>query len=291
MTRKLVDLHLHSTCSDGIFPPEEVVRMAARVGLAAVALADHDNIDGIEAALAAGVEVGVEVISGVELSVVWESIQDIHLLGYGFDHHDPDLQASLKSFREFRETRNERIVERVNEKLLSEGRAPIDIAAVKAKAGGTIGRPHIAMALLEDGHVATKDEAFNRYLVPCNVEKRYFPIAEAIDLIHRAGGVTVLAHPPFIPVDRKGLLALLDTFAALGLDGVEAYNTGASNDDIDWTITQTRRRGMLVTGGSDFHGIEGGEIVIGGGRGNLKVPYACVEEIRAVVEKRRAAKP
>lgn len=289
MTRKLVDLHLHSTCSDGIFPPDEVVRMAAKVGLAAVALADHDNIDGIEAALAAGAEVGVEVISGVELSVVWESIQDIHLLGYGFDHRDADLRTALQSFREFRETRNERIVERVNEKLLSEGRAPIDIAAVKGKAGGTIGRPHIAMALLEDGHVASKDEAFNRYLVPCNVEKRYFPIAEAIDLLHRAGGVTVLAHPPFIPVDRKGLLALLDTFAALGLDGVEAYNTGASNDDIDWMITQTRRRGMLVTGGSDFHGIEGGEIVIGGGRGNLKVPYACVEEIRAVVEKRRTA--
>ena len=289
MTRKLVDLHLHSTCSDGIFPPDEVVRMAAKVGLAAVALADHDNIDGIEAALAAGAEVGVEVISGVELSVVWESIQDIHLLGYGFDHRDADLRTALQSFREFRETRNERIVERVNEKLLAEGRAPIDIAAVKAKAGGTLGRPHIAMALLDDGHVATKDEAFNRYLVPCNVEKRYFPIAEAIDLIHRAGGVTVLAHPPFIPVDRKGLLALLDTFAALGLDGVEAYNTGASNDDIDWMITQTRRRGMLVTGGSDFHGIEGGEIVIGGGRGNLKVPYTCVEEIRAVVEKRRTA--
>lgn len=291
MTRKLVDLHLHSTCSDGVFPPEEVARMAARAGLAAMALADHDNIDGIDAALAAGAEAGIEVLSGVELSVVWESIQDIHLLGYGFDHHDGELRAALQSFREFREGRNERIVERVNEKLVSEGRVPIDIAAVKAKAGGTIGRPHIAMALLEDGHVTTKDDAFERYLVPCNVEKRYFPIAEAIDLIHRAGGVAVLAHPPYIPVDRKGLLALLDTFTALGLDGVEAYNTGASNDDIDWTITQTRRRGLIVTGGSDFHGIEGGEIVIGGGRGNLKIPYACVEEIRAVVEKRRAATP
>lgn len=291
MTRKLVDLHLHSTCSDGVFPPGEVARMAARAGLAAMALADHDNIDGIDAAMAAGAEAGIEVLSGVELSVVWESIQDIHLLGYGFDHRDGELRAALQSFREFRESRNERIVERVNEKLLAEGRVPIDIAAVKAKAGGTLGRPHIAMALLDDGHVTTKDDAFERYLVPCNVEKRYFPIAEAIDLIHRAGGVAVLAHPPYIPVDRAGLFKLLDTFAALGLDGVEAYNTGASNDDIDWMITQTRRRGMIVTGGSDFHGIEGGEIVIGGGRGNLKIPYACVEEIRAAVEKRRAVKP
>lgn len=265
--------------------------MVAKAGLSAMALADHDNIDGIDAAMAVGAELGVEVLSGVELSVVWESIQDIHLLGYGFDHRDGNLHAALKSFREFRESRNERIVERVNEKLVSEGRAPIDIAAVKAKAGGTIGRPHIAMALLEDGHVMTKDEAFERYLVPCNVEKRYFPIAEAIDLIHRAGGVAVLAHPPYIPVDRAGLLKLFDIFVALGMDGVEAYNTGASNDDIDWTITQTRRRGMIVTGGSDFHGIEGGEIVIGGGRGNLKIPYSCVEEIRSAVEKRRVAKP
>ena len=287
MTKKLVDLHLHSTCSDGSYAPAEVVRMAAKVGLSAMALADHDNIDGIDAAMAAGRELGIEVISAVELSVVWESLQDIHLLGYGFDHHDPDLQAALKSFREFRETRNEQIVVRVNEKLVSEGRRPIDLDAVKRKAGGTIGRPHIAMALLDDGHVAAKDEAFERYLVPCNVEKRFFPIDEAIELVHRAGGAAVLAHPPFIPVERAELLRLLDTFVTLGLDGVEAYNTGATNDDIDWYITQTRRRGLIVTGGSDFHGIEGGEIVIGGGRGNLKIPYACVEEIRRAIEKRR----
>jgi 3',5'-nucleoside bisphosphate phosphatase len=291
MVQKLVDLHLHSTCSDGSFAPTEVVRMAAKAGLAAMALSDHDNIDGIEAAMAAGKELGIEVITAVELSVVWESLQDIHLLGYGFDHHNVELKGALKSFREFRETRNEQIVVRVNEKLVSESRRPIDLEAVKQKAGGTIGRPHIAMALLEDGHVNDKNEAFNRYLVPCNVEKRFFPIAEAVELVHRAGGVAVLAHPPFIPVERAELLCLLDTFVNLGLDGVEAYNTGATNDDIDWYITQTRRRGLIVTGGSDFHGSEGGEIVIGGGRGNLKIPYACVEEIRRAVDKRRSEQP
>ncbi|WP_432822633.1 PHP domain-containing protein [Trichloromonas sp.] len=289
MTQKLVDLHLHSTCSDGSYPPAEVVRMAAGAGLAAMALADHDNIDGIDAAMAAGAELGIEVISAVELSVVWESLQDIHLLGYGFDHHHAELQGALKYFREFRETRNEQIVVRVNEKLVSEGRQPIDLEAVKQKAGGTIGRPHIAMALLEDGHVSAKGEAFDRYLVPCNVEKRFFPIAEAIELIHRAGGAAVLAHPPFIPVERAEFPNLLDAFVALGLDGVEAFNSGATNDDIDWYITQARRRGLIVTGGSDFHGIEGEGLVVGGGRGNLKIPYACVEEIRQAAEKRRAA--
>lgn len=285
MTR-LVDLHLHSTCSDGVFPPAEVVRLAAQAGLAAAALADHDNIDGIDEAMAAGEELGVEILPAVELSVIYEEFEDIHLLGYGFDHRHPELADALRAFRAFREGRNERIVERVNEKLVGEGRSTIDFAAVRAKAGGTVGRPHIAMALLDGGHVADKDEAFRRYLVPCNVPKRYFPIDEAIDLIHRAGGVAVLAHPVFISPSRKVIEELLDAFVPLGLEGVEAYNNGASNDDIDWYITQSRRRGLIVTGGSDFHGIEGGAIVIGGGRGNLRIPYACVEEILATLRVR-----
>ncbi len=281
MTTNYIDLHLHSTCSDGVHPPEEVLRLAAEAGLAAVSLSDHDNIDGIDAAMAAGQRLGVEVISGVELSVVWESFQDIHLLGYGFDHHHPGLKRSLKEFQDFREKRNELIVGRVNEKLVAEGREPIDFEAVRALAGGTVGRPHIARALMDKGHAGGPEDAFKRYLVPCNVAKRFFPINEAIDLVRQAGGVTVLAHPPFITADRSEFLRLLDAFLALGLDGVEAYNTGATNDEIDWYITEARRRHLIVTGGSDYHGIEGAGIVIGGGRGNLKVPYACLEEIRA----------
>ncbi len=286
MTRKFIDLHLHSTCSDGVHPPEQVVRMAAQAGLAAIALADHDNIDGIDAAMAAGRELGVEVISGVELSVVWESFKDIHLLGYGFDHHHPELREALAGFREFREKRNEMIVGRVNEKLRTEGREPISFERVLALAGGTVGRPHIAMALMEKGYTSGTEETFQRYLVPCNVEKRYFPIDEAIALVRKAGGVAVLAHPPFITPDRKVFTSLLDAFIPLGLDGVEAYNSGSTNADIDWYITQARRRGLIVTGGSDFHGIEGGEIVIGGGRGNLKIPYGCLEDIRRLVKER-----
>ena len=286
MLKKLVDLHLHSSYSDGIHPPAEVVRMASEAGLAAVAVCDHDNIDGIDEAMAAGRNLGVEVLSGVELSVVWTSFRDIHLLGYGFDHHHRELAESLREFQDFRERRNEQVVDRVNEKLLREGRVEIDFAEVRALAGGTVGRPHIAMALIGRGYVRSTEEAFQRYLVPCNVSKRYFPIAEAIDLLHRAGGVAVLAHPPFVTPDRKTFLGLLDTFVPMGLEGVEAYNSGATNDDIDWYITEARRRGLLVTGGSDFHGIEGGAVVVGGGRGNLKIPYACVEEIRALLAKK-----
>jgi predicted metal-dependent phosphoesterase TrpH len=291
MPKKLVDLHLHSSYSDGIHSPAEVVRMAAEAGLAAVAICDHDNIDGIDEAMAAGRELGVEVLSGVELSVVWKSFRDIHLLGYGFDHHNRELAEALREFQDFRERRNEQIVDRVNEKLLREGREIVDFAEVREMAGGTVGRPHIAMALIGRGYVRSTEEAFQRYLVPCDVPKRYFPIAEAIGLIHRAGGVAVLAHPPFVTPDRKTFLGLLETFIPMGLDGVEAYNSGATNEDIDWYITEARRRGLLVTGGSDFHGIEGGGILVGGGRGNLRIPYACVEEIRALLAGKASPSP
>jgi 3',5'-nucleoside bisphosphate phosphatase len=277
---RYVDLHLHSTFSDGVHPPAEVVRMAAQAGLAAIALCDHDHIGGIDQAQEAGRAHGVEVLAGVELSTLWQQYEDIHLLGYGFDPRHSGLQESLAEFRAFREGRNDQILRRVNERLAGEGRAPIDFEAVRQKAGGTLGRPHIAMALMEAGYVKGSEEAFVRYLVPCNVPKRFFPLDEAIALVHRAGGAAVLAHPPYITPDLKTLETLLDSFVALGLDGVEAWNSGATNNQIDQYITLARRRGLIVTGGSDYHGIEGGEIQIGGGRGNLKIPYACVEEIR-----------
>lgn len=284
-----IDLHLHSTCSDGVRPPAEVVQLAARAGLAAIALCDHDNIDGIEEAIVVGREAGVEVISGVELSAIWGELEDIHLLGYGFDHHDAMLRQTLLQFREFRTGRNERILAKVNEKLVRERREPIDFAEVLTKAAGTLGRPHIAMALMHRQYAANTEEAFQKYLVPCNVPKRFFPIDEAITLIHRAGGITALAHPPFITRDRRLFQRLLADLVPLGLDGIEAYNSGATNDDIDWYITQARRNGLIVTGGSDFHGIEGDALVIGGFRGNLKIPYACLEEIRTAMKKRFAS--
>ena len=274
-----VDLHLHSTCSDGIYPPAEVVRRAAEAGMAAIAIADHDNIDGIDEAQDAGQKLGVTVLSAVELSSQWESYHDIHLLGYGFDHHDQELQTELKKFQEFRSGRNLEIIERVNLKLAQEGRAPLDPDDVKRKAGGTIGRPHIAQALLEAGCVDGNDAAFDRYLVPCNVPKRYFPLDQAIELIHGCGGVAVLAHPPYITRDRFELEQLVKLFVTFDLDGIEAYNNGASLEDIDWTIKLARKYKLIVTGGSDYHGTKGSEVEIGCGFGRLSIPFSCVEEI------------
>ena len=288
MMTELVDLHLHTTCSDGSHSPAEMISMAAAAGLRAASICDHDTLDGTDAALAAGRELGIEVLVGVELSVVWQDYRDIHLLGYGFDHHNAPLCAQLKEFRDFRRNRNRMIVDKVNERLAVEGRAPLSVEAVQARAAGAIGRPHIAMALVEAGYVSDADDAFRRYLVPCDIPKRFFPLEEAIAMLHAAGGVAVLAHPPFISNQRPVLEELIDAFVALGLDGVEAYNSGASNDDIDWMLTVGRRRGLIVTGGSDFHGASKGDIVLGRGRGNLRIPYACVKEIEAAVARRRA---
>lgn len=276
----LVDLHLHSCYSDGVLTPSELVSEAAELGLRAIALADHDNIDGVGEAVATGERLGVEVVSGVELSVVWQDLNDVHLLGYGFDHTDVKLGKALAEFREFRAGRSRQVLERVNEKLSGEGKAPLDYAAVEARAGGTIGRPHLGQALLAAGYVRSMEDAFVRYLVPCNVDKRYFPINEAIDLVHAAGGCTVLAHPPFIDIEDAELPGLLDVLIPLGLDGMEVYNAGTTNDGIDHYITLARQKGLIVTGGSDFHQPETGGVKMGLGRGNLKIPYRCVEEIK-----------
>ena len=216
---KLVDLHLHSHFSDGILPPTELVAEAASLGLRAIALADHDNVDGIPEALAAGLKYDVEIIPAVELSVQWEELSDVHLLGYAFDHKNAALQKALAEFRDFRAGRSERILVNINQRLTGERRQPLDYADVAKRAGGTIGRPHIGQALLAAGYVKDMEEAFTRYLVPCNEPKRFFPLEEAIQLIHDAGGCTVLAHPVFMGVSDVRLGELLDIFIGLGLDG------------------------------------------------------------------------
>ena len=172
----LVDLHLHSIFSDGVLTPTALVAEAAALGLRAIALADHDNVDGVPEALAAGREHGVEVVSAVELSVLWEDFSDIHLLGYAFDHENTALQEALAEFRDFRSGRSERILTNVNQRLLAEGRKPLEFIDVRERAGGTIGRPHIGQALLAAGYVSDMEGAFVRYLVPCNEPKRFFPL-------------------------------------------------------------------------------------------------------------------
>lgn len=287
---EIVDLHVHSTFSDGILTPEDLVMHAHREGVKVLALCDHDNVGGIEPARAVAQRIGMNVFSGVELSSRWKGFHDLHILGYGFDPHHAELCHELDDFQSFRRRRNALIVERVNRRLTAERKAPIDFARVRQLAGGTVGRPHIAQALMEKGHVADTSDAFQRYLVPCNVEKRFFPADQAIELVHRAGGIAVLAHPPLVTNDRRALERLFDELKTLGLDGLEAYSNGACPDEVDYLITEARRRQLIVTGGSDFHGPDTESMRLGWSRGLLPIPLSCALEVKMALD-RRASRP
>ncbi|EAT14489.1 PHP domain-containing protein [Desulfuromonas acetoxidans] len=278
-----VDLHTHSCCSDGAFTPQQLIEKAAQNHVVAMALCDHDNIDGVEPARQAGHQRGIDVISGVELSCVWKEFEDIHLLGYGFDPRHPRLIEELSEFQQFRRQRNALIVDKINERLQQRGLQPICYEKVAERAGGTIGRPHIAMELMAAGYAKTVEEAFVKYLSPCNIAKKFFPVDEAMALIHEAGGVAVLAHPPYISRDPDVMTTLLDDLTALGLQGVEVYNNGANCDEIEWYLTQIRLRGLFATGGSDFHGIEDGGAELGKIRAIGSIPYNCYTTLREVL--------
>jgi predicted metal-dependent phosphoesterase TrpH len=278
LMKNLVDLHIHSTYSDGVRTPTELIAMAAQLGLRAVALADHDAVDGVDEALAAGAACGLEVLPAVEFSVAFGSYKDVHLLGYLLDHRDPGLLETLRDFREKRETRSEAIVDKINEKLRFEGKEAISSAEAAALAGGALGRPHIAQVLMAKGYARGMQDAFNRYLVPCDVPKRYFPVDEALATIKRLGGVAVLAHPTTVSSERETLVEVIDALCAMGLDGVEAFNNVCSDQESSFLREYAQKMGLVWTGGSDYHGIEEG-ISMGTGRGTMAVPYSCVQEL------------
>jgi len=273
------DLHIHSTHSDGTRTPAEIVSLAREGGITPIAIADHDAVTGIDEAREAGERAGITVIPAVELSVIYQGMTDIHLLGYGIDHHDTRFRERLALFQHRRDTRSEAIVERINERLKRRKLPPISYGEVLALADGSIGRPHIARVLMERGVVSTMEEAFEEYLVPCNVPKEYFPLEEALQEIHRIGGVAVLAHPTSMTRDRTRMMELIERFTDMGLDGVEGFHSMLDPEETTLLIGHARQHGLIVTGGSDFHGIEEGER-LGMLRGETPIPPWVGEEPR-----------
>lgn len=277
-----VDLHSHTTYSDGSQSPEALVRLAKANGVRVLAVTDHDHTGGLDEALAAGAEAGVEVIPGVELSVSHAEFEDIHILAYYFAWHAPWLLERLAAFRLARETRAERILERINAKLSAEGRQPIAYEDVKARVKGAFGRPHIAGLLVERGYVPDMNAAFRDYLIPCNVPKYYMPAAEALALIRQARGLSSVAHPKFITPARHRLREVIVELHALGLDGIEAYHSDHSADERLYCGRLAQQLGLTVTGGSDYHGFKShGEPHDGGGKlGSLHLPYGMAVQLR-----------
>jgi hypothetical protein len=283
--KKYVDLHIHTVHSDGCYSPTQIVMMAAEKGLKAIAIADHDSVSGIDEAKAMGSQLGVEVVPAVELSIGFRDYHDIHLLGYYINHQDKTFTTKLSEFRKVRDLRGKAIVEKINGKLASERKAPISYDELIDSAQESLGRLHIARLLVQRGHARTVQDAFVRYLLPCNVPKRYFPLQEALAEIARIGGVSVLAHPQSVSDDRRVLNTLIREMKQMGLDGLEVFNNLCFKDDMIFLESLCRELDLAMTGGSDFHGFED-DVQIGIGRGALAVAYHLLEPLKSLASSR-----
>lgn len=283
--KEYVDLHIHTIHSDGVYTPSQIIAMAVEKGLKAIAIADHDSVSGIDEALIAGQQYGIEVIPAVELSIGFRDYHDIHLLGYCIAHKDKTFTAKLAEFRKSRDLRGKAIVEKINAKLASERKKEISYDEVIDLAQESLSRLHIARLLVDRGLARHVQDAFVRYLLPCNVPKRYFPLKEALDEITRIGGVSVLAHPHSISDNRAVLNALIREMKQMGLDGLEVYNNLCYQDDMIFLEGICRELNLVKTGGSDFHGYED-DIQIGTGRGALAVAYRLLEPIKTIAATR-----
>lgn len=272
---RFVDLHMHSTASDGALPPADVVAAAARAGLASIALTDHDTLAGVAEAREAGERAGVRVIAGVELSAV-EPDGELHLLGLHLSR-PAVMEGELVAFREARRDRAGHIVERLNALGV-----PVSLDAVLAEAGGgAIGRPHVARALVAGGWARDLRDAFDRWLGngrPAFVEKRRFSIADAIQLVHESGGLAVYAHP-----GGGATRARLEALRAIGLDGVEVRHPSHSAEDIARIGTLADHLALVPSGGSDWHGASDGPRTIG----SMRVPESWLAKQEARVRARR----
>lgn len=274
------DLHMHSTHSDGTMAPRALVEMAHGLGLGAIALTDHDTTSGVAEALEAGRGLGVRVLPGVEISVDWSG-RSVHMLGYCFDADTGELQRGLDVLVDGRNRRNVEMVE----KLRALG---VDIThdEVVAEAGGkVVGRPHFAKVLVRKGAVADWQEAFDLYLArgaKAYVERDRFSPVDSVRMIREAGGVAVLAHPGLLKLrDGETLEAVVEELAEAGLRGIECHYSFHSTEETALCLEIARRFGLVVTGGSDFHGIANVDIAMGSGRGDLVVPLECADALEA----------
>ena len=279
-----IDLHLHTTASDGAFAPADLVRMAHAAGLDCIAITDHDSTDGVAAAQETGQALGVRVIAGIEFNTMWHG-QSVHILGHFVDTEHPELQAVIARQRDGRLYRAQRMVEK-----LAALKMPLVWKEILADAdGGAVGRPHIAKAMLAQGYVSDANEAFARYLghgMPAYVEQPKLTPSEAVMLLHRAGAAAGLAHPYNVEgADQVDLDTLVPELAAAGLDAIETYYTGYGTAQRADILNLAARFDLIPTGGSDFHG---GGILSQAELGAIRVPSESLARLETVTRQRVA---
>lgn len=275
----VADLHLHTRYSDGTYEPEELAAAAHRLGLGCLAITDHDTVEGCLPMSRACAALGLAFIPGVELTAEFKG-QEIHILGYGFDPEDRDFVDQMARFQAVRQQRIREMVARLKELHI-----PLEADQVFRLANcRSPGRPHVARALVEAGVCRDVDEAFERFLKkhrPAWVPKSRIGADEAITLVHRAGGVAVLAHPGLYHVD-----AWLPELVRAGLDGIECYHTKHGPSLTDYYVTMAHRLGLLVTGGSDCHGHSKGQPLLG----SIRLAPELVDRLRQHIAYRQAAR-
>lgn len=264
-----IDLHLHTNFSDGVATPAELLDMVRQRQLIAFAVADHDNLDGYRAVKGLLTDDDPELIPGVEFSVAHDDL-DMHMLAYGFDPDNAELNEAIEKFQENRNRRGEKMVERLNQLGID-----LTIEQVQKIAGGAaIGRPHVAQALAAVGAVPSYEASFRTYIgrdKPAYVPKANFVPAETIRIVHRAGGVAVLAHPT---IDNT--IDHLEMLTGLGLDGVEIYHPSVGKANRDRFKHLAERYRLITTGGSDYHGLEGRYGIVG----SEKVPARLLDDLK-----------
>ena len=281
----MIDLHCHTTASDGSFSPTQLVQHARELGLQSVAVTDHDTFGAWDEAMQAGEELGVEVVPGIELSVA-SADEKFHLLAYYFER-DSELGRELVELQHERAMRNERIIEKLNAMDYA-----VTMQRVREIAGpdAQIGRPHIATALMEIGAVSSIQQAFDNLLAdggPAYSSRKTLHPAEAVRLIHEAGGVAVWAHPTRAPSERAALLdfshgeKLMQQWITWGLDGLETYYGAYTPAEIEWTNRMKAQFDFIGTGGSDFHGATKPNVKLGAVNGENRVPADVLEQLKA----------
>lgn len=279
---KYIDLHVHSTISDGTVTPKELVSLALEEGLSAFALTDHDTVRGIPEALTAASRLrsqghDIHVIPGVEISAAFQG-SDIHILGLNINYRDTVLTDALLAAERERDGRNKKIAEN-----LAAAGLDITYEAVQAiDPKSVITRAHFAKYLVQKGYVKDNNDAFKKYLhnkSPYYVSRKYMEKEEVISLILHAGGIPVLAHPLLYHLEENELRQLILQLKEAGLKGLEAIYTCNSSQDETFVRQLARQNGLLISGGSDFHGTNKPDITLGRGRGNLRIPFSLLSEL------------
>lgn len=281
--KKTIDLHMHSTVSDGSLSPVELMEAAASAGIQTVALTDHDSTAGLKEAAEAAERLGMEFIRGVELSCTTEFGQ-VDVLGYYIPLGNQFFEDELQRLRDARDRRNLLILQK-----LAEMGMPIDASELQSDGQSAVGRPHIAKLMIRHGYVKNVREAFERFIAadkPAYVPKEDFSPAEAVSLLAGLGALPVIAHPMLIHAPDEWLEALVASLVPLGLAGIEAYHSEHDNRGVRKVLALADKYGLIVTGGSDFHGDAKPNIALAKGKGSLCVP----ETVLGALEKARRDK-